>query len=64
MNRCGSFEGGGAVREVEPDRCLLDEIEFLGSMVVDRGVEICKYTKKKTRERERKGRPKVMWREK
>ena len=51
MNRCGSFGGGGAAREVELDRCLLAEINFLGAMVDDRGVEICKHKKKRERGR-------------
>ena len=46
MNRCGSSRGGGDAREVEPHRCLLTGINFLGAMVVDRGVEICKHNKK------------------
>ena len=35
MNRCGSFEGGGAAREVEPDRYHLVGVDFLGAMEVD-----------------------------
>ena len=62
MNLCGSFGEGGAAHELELDHCLFAMIDFLGAMVVDRGVEIFKHNKK--REREGKGRPKVVWREK
>ena len=55
MNLCGSFRGGGADREVEPDRYLLARVDFRGAMGVDLGLEICKHPKK--RERERKGWP-------
>ena len=43
---------GGAAGEVEPDHCLLAGIDFLGAMVVDLGVKICKHNKKKMREGE------------
>ena len=49
---CGSSRGGGAAREVEPDRCLLVEIDFRGAMVVDLGLGICKHKKKKKKEGE------------
>ena len=62
MNRCGSSGGGGAACEVEPDRCRLARVDFLGAMEVDLGVQICKNNKK--RDRKMKGQPKVMWREK
>ena len=29
------IEGGGAALEVEPDRCCLDGVDFLGAMEVD-----------------------------
>ena len=54
MNLCGSSGGGGDARKVDPDRCLLAGVDFLGAMEVDQGVEICKHSKKK-RENERKG---------
>ena len=47
MNLSGSSGGGGAAREVEPDRCLLAGIDFRGAMVVDLGLGICKHKKKK-----------------
>ena len=56
MNLCASFGGGGSAHEVEPDHCLWAGVDFLGAMVVDLGVEICKNNKK--RERERNGIPK------
>ena len=43
MNLCGSFGGGGAASEVEPDRYLLAGVDFRGAMVVDLGLEICKH---------------------
>ena len=59
MNLCGSSGGGGAACEVEPDLYLLAWIDFLGAMVVDLGLWICKHKKKKKKkqERERKGQP-------
>ena len=62
MNRWGSSGGGGAACEVEPDRYLLAGVDFLGAMDVDLGLGICKQDKKQ--EIERKGHPKVVWREK
>ena len=35
MNRCGSSEGGGTAREVEPDHCHFVGVNFLGAMEVD-----------------------------
>ena len=64
MNKCGYSGGGDVAREVKLDRFLLAGIDFMGAMVVDRGVEIYKHKKKKKTERESKGRPKVSWREK
>ena len=55
MNLCGSSGVGGAAREVEPDSCLLAGVDFRGAMVVDLGLEICKHSKK--RKKERKGQP-------
>ena len=62
MNRRGSSGRGGATREVEPDRCLLAGVDFLGSIDVDLGLGIYKQDKKQ--EWERKGKPKVVWRKK
>ena len=59
MNRCGSSRGGGTSREVELDRCLLARINFLGAMVVDRGVEICKHNKKTRAGEERAAKSRV-----
>ena len=55
MNLCGSFGGGGAAHEVEPDRCLLAWIDFCGAMVVDIGLGICKHKKKKKKKKTREG---------
>ena len=46
MNLCGSSGGGGAAREVEPDRYILVGIDFRGAMVVDLGLGFIN-TKKK-----------------
>ena len=59
MNLCGSSGGSGAAHEVKPDRCLLAGIDFMGAMVVDLGVEICKH-KKKMREGEDQS-TKISW---
>ena len=45
MNRCGSSRGGGAARDVEPDRCRLAGVDLLGAMEVEPGVQICKNNK-------------------
>ena len=49
MNLCGSSGGGGAALEVEPDRCHLARVDFLGAMEVDLWVQICKNNKKNKR---------------
>ena len=55
MNRRGSSEGGGAAREVEPERCLLARVDFLGAIRVDFDYRFANTEKKGTRER--KGQP-------
>ena len=51
MNRYGSSEGGGAARELEPDRFRLAQVDFLGAMEVDLWSRSTKKKKKKkTRE--------------
>ena len=62
MNRCGSSRGGGAAREVEPDRCPLAGVDFLGAIAVELGMQISKKNKK--RDRKRKTQQKFAWREK
>ena len=59
MNRCGSFGEGGAAREVEPDRCRLAGVDFLGDKEVDLGVQICKNNKKTREEEERAAKRRV-----
>ena len=61
MNSCGSSRRGGAAHEVEPDLCLLVGIDFHGAIVVNLGLKFCKHKRKKKREKERKGWPKIMW---
>ena len=53
MNRCGSSGEGGVTREVEPDRCHLVRMGFLGAMEVDLCGRYAKNTKKKREEVER-----------
>ena len=59
MNRCGSFGGGGATHEVEPDRWRLAGVDFLGAMEVDLGMQIYKNNKRQRKRKERQ--PKVVW---
>ena len=43
MNLCGSFEGGGAARELESNHYLLAGIDFCGAMVGDLGLGFYKH---------------------
>ena len=42
MNRRGSSGGGGAARDVEPERCRLDGTVFLGAIIVAVGKKYAK----------------------
>ena len=59
MKRCGSSGGGGAARDVEPERCHLVGTVFLGAIVV---TDSSKSEKKKMhtrRNKRRRGAPKT-----
>ena len=60
MNRYGSSEGGGAARELEPDRFRLAQVDFLGAMEVDLWSRSTK--KKKEKENEGGSRKGSKWR--
>ena len=49
MNRHGSSERGGTAWEVEPERCRLDETDFLGAMEVDLWSRSAKIARKNER---------------
>ena len=57
MKRRGSFGGGGAARDVEPERCRLARMVFLGAIIV---IDGSKSEKKNAHEKknETKGRTK------
>ena len=64
MSQRGSSGEGGAARDVEPERCCLVGMDFLGAIIVAVGFKSAKKKKKKRhtkQEQKMKGHTKNRW---